>query len=450
MRHFFEQPDLPLRAFHKALGKNRPATLEGGGKGGDAPSAPDPWTVAQATTASNNAAAQFNKALNLNNYSNPFGSQQSTQVGTDPATGAPIYNTNISASGPLQGLINSAMNSAGGAQGQLNNALFGLGGVNSGLQSLGGQYQGLNGSLGALAPQFSGLNSQLASIGGSIDPQAAQQAGAAGQNAAYAAQTQYLDPRFSQGQTSLESQLANQGLTPGSQAYDNAMKNFNLSKNQAYSDAANQSILTGQQIGSQMLQNQLATANTRAGLVGQQGQNLGAQAGLLGQQGSNLGAQAGLLGQQGTNYGQMASLGQLPFSQLATLAGLVPGNTGTAQAATSPANIAQAMQNQYAGQMNQYNTQTASANSTMGGLFGLGGAGLMALALSDRRTKTDIEAIGPAGDGMTYYRFRYRTDPPGTVRHGLMADEVKRVRPDAVVRHPSGFDLVNYDRALEG
>ncbi|MCF1367308.1 tail fiber domain-containing protein [Burkholderia cenocepacia] len=325
MRHLFEQPDLPLRAFRKALGKDRPETLEGGGKGGDAPSAPDPWVVAQSTTAANNAAAQFNKALNLNNYSNPFGSQQSTQVGTDPATGAPIYNTNISASGPLQGLINSSMNAAGNGSMQVNNALFGLG----------------------------GLNTQLAGLNSSIDPNAAQLAGQRGQDAAYAAQTQYLDPRFSQGQTSLESQLANQGLTPGSQAYDNAMKNFNLSKNQAYSDASNQSILTGQQIGTQMLQNQLATA----------------------------GQKANLLGQQGANYGQMANLAQLPFSQLATLAGLVPGNTGTAQAATSPANIAQAMQNQYAGQMNQYNTGVASANSTMGGLFTLGSAGVMAFAL---------------------------------------------------------------------
>ncbi|UIY60079.1 tail fiber domain-containing protein [Burkholderia cepacia] len=422
MRHYCEWPDLPLRAFQRAPGKNRPATLEGGGKGGDAPSAPDPWTVAQATTASNNAAAQFNKALNLNNYSNPFGSQQSTQVGTDPATGAPIYNTNISASQPLSNLLNGTMNAAGNATGQVDSAVSGLGNLNSQLFGLGSQY--------------AGLNSKIAALGSTIDPQAAQKAGQAGQQAAYAAQTQYLDPRFSQGQTSLESQLANQGLTPGSQAYDNAVKNFNLSKNQAYSDAANQSVLTGQQIGTQMLNNQLATAST--------------QAGLLGQQGSNLGAMSSLLGQQGSNYGQMASLAQLPFSQLATLAGLVPGNTGTAQAATSPANIAQAMQNQYAGQMNQYNTGVASANSTMGGLFGLGGAGLMALALSDRRMKTDIEAIGPAGDGMTFYRFRYRTDPPGTIRQGLMADEVKRVRPDAVVRHPSGFDLVNYDRALEG
>lgn len=407
MRHYCEWPDLPARAFRKALGKNRPETLEGGGKGGDAPAAPDPYAVANATTQTNNQTAQFNKALNLNNYSNPFGSQQSTQIGTDPATGAPIYNTNITASGPLQSLINSTMGSAGNANSTVNNALFGLGGLTA-------RYDALNGKLGALA--------------GQIDPNAAQLAGQRGQNAAYAAQTQYLDPRFSQGQTSLESQLANQGLTPGSQAYDNAMKNFNLSKNQAYSDAANQSILTGQQIGTQMLQNELAAVGTQAGLVGQQGQNLG---------------------QQGALYGQQASLAQLPFSQLATLASLVPGNTGTAQSASSPANIAQAFQNQYAGQLNQYNTGVASANSTMGGLFGLGSAGLMGFLLSDRRSKTDIHAIGPVGNGVNFYRFRYRWEAPGTVRHGLMADEVKRVRPDAVVRHPSGYDLVNYNRALE-
>ncbi|MGG1949581.1 hypothetical protein AB1286_33180 [Trinickia sp. NRRL B-1857] len=208
------------------------------------------------------------------------------------------------------------MGSAGQATGYVNNSLFGLGGVNN----------------------------QLAGVNASIDPNAAQTAGQNGQNAAYAAQTQYLDPRFSQEQTSLESQLANQGLTSGSQAYDNAMKNFNLSKNQAYSDAANQSVLTGQQIGSQMLNNELSTA----------------------------GEKANILGQQGATYGQQASLAQLPYSQLGSLAALVPGNTGTAQSAAQPANIAQAFQNQYQGQLDQYNARTGASNSMMGGLFGLG------------------------------------------------------------------------------
>lgn len=372
MRHYSELPDLPLRAFRRALGKHAPATLEGG-KGGSAPQAPDPYVVAGATTQTNKDTAAFNKALNLNNYSNPFGSQSTTQVGTDPTTGAPIYNTQIAASGPLMGLINGAMDAAGGAR----SALFGLGSLND-----------------------------------SIDPRAAQMAGQRGQDAAYAAQTQYLDPRFQQGQTSLESQLANQGLVPGTQAYDNAMKNFNLSKNQAYSDASNQSILTGQQIGTQMLQNQLAT----------------------------VGAKANLYGQQAT----------LPISQLQALAGLVPGNTGVAQSASSPANIAQAFQNQYQGQLNAWNSNVASQNSTMGGLFGLGGMGLLALAASDRRLKTDIVPIGKLKDGVNFYSYRYVWDRPGVERHGVMADEVKKVQPEAVMRHPAGFDMVDYGRVLEG
>ncbi|WAL81313.1 tail fiber domain-containing protein [Pandoraea sp. XJJ-1] len=311
MRHSSELPDLPLRAFKKALFANRPVTLEGKG-GGDAPQAPDPYVVANATTQTNQATAAYNKALNLNNSSGPFGSQQSNVTGIDPITGAPIYNTNISASAPLQGLINSSLGAAGNSNNVLNGAMFGLGGLSS-----------------------------------QISPTAAQDANQQGRQAAYAAQTQYLDPRFSQEQTSLESQLANQGLTPGSQAYDNAMKNFNLSKNQAYSDAGNQSILTGSQIGTQMLQNQLAT-----------------------------------VGQQANLYGQQASLSQLPYSQLSSLAGLIPGNSGTAQSAASPANIAQSFQNQYQGQLNSYNSDVASQNSTTSGLFGLGSAGLMMGAMA--------------------------------------------------------------------
>ncbi|KVN72812.1 hypothetical protein WT15_27440 [Burkholderia stagnalis] len=416
MRHCFELPDLPALAFRKALGKNRPATLEGGGKGGSAPSSPDPWVVSAAQTAQNNATAEFSKSLNLNNYSNPFGSQQSQVVSYDPKTGAPIYNTSITANPQLHEAIGNLLTQTGASGGITTDAINGIGSVGQGY--------------GALGSGIAALNPQLAAIGASLNPQAAQAAQKQGRDAAYASQTQYLDPRFSQQQTSLESQLANQGLTPGSQAYDNAFKNFNLSKNQAYSDAANQAVLTGSQIGTQNWQNQISGAQTQGSLIGQQG--------------SLFGLGGSMLGQQANLYGQRASLAQLPYSNLSTLASLVPGNTGTAQSATSPANIAQAFQNQYQGQLNAYNAQTASANSTMGGLFGLGSVALGALALSDRRVKTDIERIGPLSEGIDFYRFRYRHDPTGATHYGVMADEVRRVRPDAVYQHPSGYAMVDY------
>lgn len=323
MRHFIEFPDLPALAFRRSFGRNRAATLEGG-KGGSAPAAPNPYTVASATTQTNDTTAAFNKALNLNNYSNPFGSQTSVETGTDPATGAPIYQTTIGASAPLQSLISGAETQAGNANGTLNSSLYGLGGVNQ----------------------------QLQQVGSSLNPNSAQQAMQQGDQAAYAAQTQYLNPQFQQEGASLQSQLANEGLSPGSQAYTNSMTNFNNAQQQAYSNAANQATLTGSQIGSQMLQNQL-------GVAGEQGN---------------------LLNSEATNLGQQASLSQLPYSDLSTLAGLVPGNTGTAQSAAQPANIAQGFQNQYQGELNAYDASTGASNSTKSGLFGLGSAAIPMLS----------------------------------------------------------------------
>ncbi|PRF91665.1 tail fiber domain-containing protein [Burkholderia multivorans] len=409
MRHYWltsDAPDLPANAFRRALGRNRPATLEGGGKGGgDAPSYPDPNLVADAQTRTNQQTAAYNKALNLNNYSNPFGSQTSAQIGKDPNTGAPIYQTTITASSQLQGMLGNLLGQVGQSGSINQNALNGLGGLNS-------QYQGLTDALSALRS--------------SINPQAAQQAQQQGQNAAYAAQTQYLDPQFSQQQTSLDAQLANQGLTPGSEAYNNAQNNFALQKQRAYSDAANQSILTGSQIGTQNLQNQLA--------------NLQSQSGLLGMMGANLGQQAGL-------YGQQVGIGQTPYSNLQTVAQMIPGYSGPGQSGSSPADISNLYNNQYQSQLAKYNAQQQSSNGFMSGLFGLGSAGLMGWMMSDRRAKTDIRRIGTWSNGLGVYSYRYVWEKSG--RHiGFMADEVREKAPEAVARGEDGFDRVNYGLAV--
>ncbi|VVD96477.1 hypothetical protein PIN31009_01901 [Pandoraea iniqua] len=419
LNHF--DPDLPVRAFRKSLFRNRPETLEGGGKGGSAPSAPDPYAVAGATTQTNQQSAAYNKALNLGNYSNPFGSQQSGISGYDPATGAPIYQTNISANPQLQGAMNGLFGQIGQSGNINQNAMNGL----SGLM---GTYQALNSG-------YAGLNPELINIGNGINQQAAQNAQQQGQDAAYKAQTQYLDPQFSQQQESLQASLANQGLTPGSQAYLNAMTNFGNQKQQAYSNAANQAIMTGSQLGAQNWQNQLAGAQAQAGLVGQ-------KASLFGQMQNNLQGQAGL-------YGQQVGIGQLPYSNLQSIASMVPGYSGPAQSAAQPANIGQNIYSNYQGQMNQYNANQASANSTMGGLFGLGSAGIIGLSsfFSDRRLKTCIKRVGKWANGLGVYTYRYLWEEDDVRHIGFMADEVRKVRPQAVVPHESGFDMVNYQMA---
>lgn len=346
-----------------------------GGGGGSAPSYPDPQTVANATTQTNEQTAAYNKALNLNNYSNPFGSQQSTQIGTDPNTGAPIYNTTTSANPQLQYQLNNLLGQTMDSQNVNSNARAGL-----------------------------------ANLSSSLNPAIAQQAQQQGQNAAYAAQTQYLDPQFSQQKESLDASLANSGLTPGSEAYNNAMTNYNNTKQQAYSNAANQAVLTGSQIGTQNFQNQLSGIQTQSGLIGQQ-----------------------------------IGLGQLPYSNLQSIASMIPGYSGTGQSSASPADIAGLYNNQYQSQLAGYNAGQASSNNFTSGLFGLGSSALMGYMMSDRRAKRDIRRVGTFPNGLPVYTYRYIGDD--LLHLGFMADEVRKVAPHAVLRGADGFDRVNYRRA---
>lgn len=57
------------------------------------------------------------------------------------------------------------------------------------------------------------------------------------QNAAYKAYTDRLDPQWDQASKAQENTLANQGIPVGSEAYNNAMRTFGQSKNDAYQQA---------------------------------------------------------------------------------------------------------------------------------------------------------------------------------------------------------------------
>lgn len=84
-----------------------------------------------------------------------------------------------------------------------------------------------------------------------------------------------------------------------------------------------------------------------------------------------------------------------------------------------------------------------SVGSWLGSLMTPGPLNL--LAFSDRRLKADIAPVGTTYDGQTLYRYRYLADPEGTIRIGLMADEVE---PRWVGVDPHGFQHVNYAGAL--
>ncbi len=63
-------------------------------------------------------------------------------------------------------------------------------------------------------------------------------------------------------------------------------------------------------------------------------------------------------------------------------------------------------------------------------------------AVSDRRLKTDIKRIATSPSGIPIYSFRYVSGGPTYV--GVLAQDVLKVRPEAVRTNPSGYMTVDY------
>jgi hypothetical protein len=90
-------------------------------------------------------------------------------------------------------------------------------------------------------------------------------------------------------------------------------------------------------------------------------------------------------------------------------------------------------------------------NGMLGGMIDSGGkilGGLSSLGslFSDRRLKRDIARVGALNDGTPIYRYRYIGDP--VMRIGVMAQDVERTNPDAVIE-VGGFKAVDYAEATE-
>lgn len=203
-----------------------------------------------------------------------------------------------------------------------------------------------------------------------------------------------LDPALERRREALRTSLSNQGIKEGSEAFDRAMSRDSEGANDAYTSL----LLSGR---AQSVQEQLAERNQPINEI-------------------------------------TALLSGSQVSQ--------PQFVGTPQTALPTTDYAGLVNNQYAQQMGQYQSGMNSRNQMMGGLFGLGAAGIT--AWSDRRLKRDIEHVGFFGR-LAVYAYRYIWDATATPLHlGFMADEVRRVAPDAVIRAPSGFDMVDYAKAM--
>lgn len=533
---------------------------------GSPPPAPNPYTIGNVQTQSNEQTAGYNAALNRVNWNTPWGSLNYSQApapatggfqvnggsGSGTATGDTPGDTsglqagnqsqggtinglnpqqwtgNITLSPAQQALLDAQNNLQLGTAQTAENSWAGSNGIlshpldisGSGVSSVTGSPlvsgvpmgaindgSGINrGAIQMNAPQSGPIQGSINTSG--VPALVGGDALASDLNtqrdALYNTQASYLDPQWANQQQSLQTQLANQGVMQNSDAWNKAMDDFNRQKAFAYNQAtqsaitgagAEQSRLFGEGLAAnqnafgqaqaqgtfannaeaQMYQQMLASmqANNAA-----QGQDFGQQQSLAElqnqaeqqQYGQNMGnAQLNNSTAQQTFQQNLANANldnstraqwineqqQQRSDGINELNALRSGSQVTnpqfpnAPAVNMPGtDYANLFNQNYQGQLNAYNTQVGSSNSMNSGLMSLASAAAMMFAASDRRAKQDIKLLGVRPDGLGIYEFRYKPELHAEYGDGLhigvMADEVERIKPEAVRMRADGFKAVNY------
>ena len=223
----------------------------------------------------------------------------------------------------------------------------------------------------------------------------------AAQDAVYNQYMERLSPQFEQQTDDLQTRLANQGLSVGSEAYQRAMTDLLQEQNDATNQAAYQSVLAGQNAYTQDLQNQIA---------------------------------AGGFG----NQAQQAYINQL----LSAL-------TGSASQYDIQSDIYAARQGLAAAQQQArqqaYNNRAGLISSLIGGASSGAGAYYGTQAASDKRLKENINKLDEV-NGINIYEFNYIGDDKRQV--GVIAQEMQEKCQECVIENyeNSGYLGVDYSK----
>lgn len=322
------------------------------------PPVPDPFQVAAQQQQYNTQAGEQSQAGSQTNQVTPFGSLSYKQTGVGP-NGVPTYTATQQLAPQEQMLLNIMQ----GGQG----------------------YAGL-GALGQLFNSGYGRGDAASTIGGATSGNT---------KALMDMQQSYLQPYFQNQTSQLDTQLRNQGILPGTPAYDQQMNQVQNTQNQSMSGF-------------------LASAEPQAYQQALQNYELPAQ-----------------LSAQLMQMGQPSGLGL----------------TSTPGLNINPADLTGAVANANQANMAAYNAQMQQQNAAMTGAAGIGSA--LITKLSDRRTKQNIEQVGALYDGTPVYRYRYIHARGGGPWHiGVMAQDIEDFAPEAVY-DLDGVKVVDYFKATE-
>lgn len=384
------------------MGKSGPST----------PAAPDPVATAAAQTVSNKETATAQAQLNNMNQVTPYGTLTYTKTNAGPQYNDTAYQQALTAYQASQAnpttkgtttapkLSDYALNSSGvptyTATTTLSPEEQQLYNLNTSGQI--GTAQLGNDQLSRISNAVSTPYSYSGLPDAPTDATMAQSQ-AAGQQAVM----DRLAPQEARDQASLNTTLSNQGVQAGSEAYNNAQDTLGRTQN----DANQQAVLTGQQY---------ATAGQAQALANRQ--------------------------QAITEYSAQRNAPLNEYSALVSGSQVQnPQFSGSGSTQIAPTNTSADVYNSYNAQVAQNSAKTAANNATTSGIFGLGGSLGAAALISDIRLKTNIKKIGKK-NGHNWYSFKYLGDP--IFHTGVMAQEVLKVKPEAVITLSSGHYAVNY------
>ena len=376
-------PGMPRDAF-------RGVAFGGGGKGGGSsspPPPPDPAETAAAQAAANKETAIAQARLNQINEFTPFGSVVYSPTG-ETRDGIETTQRTITLDPAQQAQLD--------AQNRVGLQLFGIG----------------EDQLARIRSNFS----QPYSYDG-LPTAPSLETGALARDQVTDALLSRLEPQFDRDRRAMETQLVNQGFTPGSTGYNEAFDEFNRAK----TDARMQALLAGGQEQSRLFG--LASAERDRAIQ------------------------------------EDLTLRNMPLNELSALLGTSPGITvpqfsPPPQTGIAPTDVAGPIQNAYNAELLAWQNKNQAQQAASGQLFGLGGAALGAFGQaapwifsgSDSRIKTRAKRISELANGIGVWIYRFILGGPWHI--GVMAQEVEKVLP-AAVKEIGGVKHVSYAMVQE-
>ncbi len=240
------------------------------------------------------------------------------------------------------------------------------------------------------------LSSQLPNYVYSVD--GSDEARQRMENAVYNQAADKLNKQFSLDAADLNTRLQNQGLAVGSNAYQNAFSTLQDSQYDALQNAAYNSIIQGQSAFSNSLNDMVTAGNF-------------------------------------TNNARQLSLSEILQSLQNSISGY--------QVQKDKFNA----WNTASDQITDQGQRSSQGLTLKDGVQIMNSMAMLASASSDLRLKENISPVGQLDNGLTVYRFNYIGSPQTQI--GLIAQEVRDVKPDAVTVGEDGYLRVNYALACE-